>query len=71
MEIVEFILRDTAWLVGILVGITTLIKNIKDLKGDKNKTTFSRQEETSQITHEGNYFPSLYYNILMGLKQNH
>ncbi|WP_181949393.1 hypothetical protein [Bacillus velezensis] len=37
MEIVEFILRDTAWLVGILVGITTLIKNIKDLKGDKNK----------------------------------
>ncbi|WP_242750392.1 hypothetical protein [Bacillus sp. A1(2020)] len=37
MEIVEFILRDTAWLVGILVGITTLIKNIKDLKGDKTK----------------------------------
>ncbi|MBL3625874.1 MULTISPECIES: hypothetical protein [Bacillus] len=37
MEIVEFILRDTAWLVGILVGITTLIKNLKDLKGDKNK----------------------------------
>ncbi len=37
MEMVEFILRDTAWLVGILVGITTLIKNIKDLKGEKTK----------------------------------
>ncbi|MEC0377745.1 MULTISPECIES: hypothetical protein [Bacillus] len=37
MEMVELILRDLAWLVAILTGITTMIKNIKDMKGSKNK----------------------------------
>ncbi|MED1173677.1 hypothetical protein [Bacillus inaquosorum] len=37
MEMVELILRDLAWMVAILTGITTMIKNIKDIKESKNK----------------------------------
>ncbi|WP_175405000.1 hypothetical protein [Bacillus subtilis] len=37
MEMVEIILRDLAWLVAILSGITTMVKNIKEMKGNKNK----------------------------------
>ncbi|MCY8485402.1 hypothetical protein [Bacillus atrophaeus] len=37
MEMVEIILRDLAWLVAILTGITTMIKNIKDMKGNKKR----------------------------------
>ncbi|WP_426621028.1 hypothetical protein [Bacillus amyloliquefaciens] len=51
MEKLELILRDLAWVVAILAGITTMIKNIKDLKASKNKKRRSpAEEETSLIS---------------------
>ncbi|CCU57694.1 hypothetical protein [Bacillus subtilis] len=44
MEMVEIILRDLAWLVAILTGITTMFKNIKEMKDNKKRRSPAKKK---------------------------